>query len=348
MNRLKRIVLCAGVAVAGVFPAATAQTPSGSPAASASPSPSPTGAQLLTMVYQRDEPGRVGGGIVGPDQPQGPLFADLGQELEAPIWTPDGTGVVFWFDPTSVEELRPLQGGDYQQVTVGCTAPTCVYESAASFSPNGELLAAERIAGDGAVPTSSGIAISELATGKVHLITSIDWTRGEDRWPRWSPDGTTIVFARMEVDAAGNETGSGVWAIDVDGSHLRRLTPVDKTFADPDWSPDGKTIVLDDGRVGYHQDTQLFTMRPDGSDLAPLAVSVDTSGEAITGVGGPRWTPDGKSIVFSAIHASGAELWAVPSTGGAAVRLTQPEPGVWHTPSGISARSGSGQVAMGS
>ena len=135
----------------------------------------------------------------------------------------------------------------------------------------------------------------------------------------------------MEVDAAGNETGSGVWAIDVDGSHLRRLTPADQTFADPDWSPDGKTIVLDDGRVGYHQDTQLFTMRPDGSDLAPLSVSIDTSGEAISGVGGPRWTPDGKSVVFSAIHASGAELWAVPSTGGAAVRLTQPEPGVWDT-----------------
>ena len=207
-------------------------------------------------------------------------------------------------------------------------------ESEASFSPRGKRLAAARIAGDRTVPTSSGIAVTDLAAGKAHLVTSIDWKSGEDKWPRWSPDGKTIVFYRVELGAGGEVTGSGVWAIGSDGSHLRRLTPPGQVFGDPDWSPDGKTIVLDSGPVDEYPEggQQLFTMRPDGSDLTPLAITgTAIVGQGATGAAGPCWTPDGTAIVYIALHDFDGELRSVPSTGGLATRLTQPEPGVRHT-----------------
>jgi dipeptidyl aminopeptidase/acylaminoacyl peptidase len=47
--------------------------------------------------------------------------------------------------------------------------------------------------------------------------------------------------------------------------------------------------------------------------------------DQVASVGGVyefAWSPDGKSVVYTAYQASGSDLWVVPSTGGAARRLT--------------------------
>lgn len=110
--------------------------------------------------------------------------------------------------------------------------------------------------------------------------------------PSFTPDGKRIVFER---EAGGN----GIWIMDADGSHAKRLTrnpfPVEDSCGcdtDPNVSPDGRTITfvrikLDEALAA------LFSMRLDGSHLKQLTpyewnVAVKHA-----------WSPDGRCIVIT-------------------------------------------------
>lgn len=57
--------------------------------------------------------------------------------------------------------------------------------------------------------------------------------------PAWSPDSKKISFARFNA----NGDGLGIWVIDADGSHRRRLT-ARAGDGEPAWSPIGSQIVF--------------------------------------------------------------------------------------------------------
>jgi Tol biopolymer transport system component len=67
--------------------------------------------------------------------------------------------------------------------------------------------------------------------------------------------------------------------------------------SDPDWSPDGSRILfttrpLVDFDAGQ---SELYTVRPDGTGLRRLT-NYGPNGPRATQ---PRWTPDGKAIVYT-------------------------------------------------
>ena len=80
----------------------------------------------------------------------------------------------------------------------------------------------------------------------------------EDWQPRWSPDGTKIVFVHRS-DPHGDSTN--VTVMNADGSNRIRLT---RNFRDsnPSWSPDGSQIAYQNG---YDMRNQLWVMNADGS-----------------------------------------------------------------------------------
>jgi Tol biopolymer transport system component len=77
-----------------------------------------------------------------------------------------------------------------------------------------------------------------------------------DRGPRFSPDGTQVVF--WAWDQAYHAT---LWLARVDGSKTRRLTSVGFDMY-PSWHPDGQTILFESGRGG---NLNIWTMAVDKS-----------------------------------------------------------------------------------
>jgi Tol biopolymer transport system component len=106
---------------------------------------------------------------------------------------------------------------------------------------------------------------------------------GVDIMPRWSPDGTQIVFVSVRAGL-----GRELYVMNADGTDQRRLTDLGTNPGFPDWSPDGSRIAFHAARGDGNFD--IFTMNADGSDVRRLT----TTGSQLR----PRWSPDGSRIAF--------------------------------------------------
>ena len=87
-----------------------------------------------------------------------------------------------------------------------------------------------------------------VAGGEATRITS---GQGYDMQPRYSPDGSTLVFVS---DRDGSEN---VWLANADGSDPRQLTDGERqNYVSPEWTPDGSYIMVAKGTQQwlYHTD----------------------------------------------------------------------------------------------
>jgi TolB protein len=135
--------------------------------------------------------------------------------------------------------------------------------------------------------------------------------------PAWSPDGAHILFTR----------DGGLFSTTPDGT-LPNL--VESNAGSPAWSPDGSRIAFIRS-VGPYEDTALYTVGAAGGDAQKL---LGLPGRLVS----PSWSPDGSTIAFTYMAReareepgpgelpytySGANVYAVPATGGEPVQLTE-------------------------
>lgn len=110
--------------------------------------------------------------------------------------------------------------------------------------------------------------------------------------PDWSPDGSHVVF----------DSGfSTLWTARFDGEGLEQIYEcLDPCYVVQDgaWSPDGRSIAFmegtGDGTVTTSGKIQILTI----DTKTVRTVFEDTTGTGL--VSAPRWSPDGRSIVFEA------------------------------------------------
>lgn len=134
-------------------------------------------------------------------------------------------------------------------------------------------------------------------------------TDGEDYRPRWSPDGTQIVFQRFF--GAEGALRSFLYVMDADGSGLRRVTQRGAEFQ-PAWSPDGTRIAFGHG-IGRR--AEIFVMNADGTDLTRL--TRDRFEDSV-----PAWSPDGTTIAFASRRQRNTDLYLMAPDGSDLRRLT--------------------------
>jgi len=194
--------------------------------------------------------------------------------------------------------------------------------------------------GDGAV------FISDVDGKNQRQITQVDATLFDD-FPDWAPDASALAFTRCGSVCQ-------IWTVAPDGSSLKTLSPscsetgdihVCSNDGDGTYSPDGQSIAFDraGGGVKYYtppckevpgeegpdvfdqiEKSQIYVMDADGRHPRAVTSFAGFSGDT----GGPRWSPDGKQLVFTRMNscatepARGRALFIVNSDGTGLRQLT--------------------------
>jgi Tol biopolymer transport system component/DNA-binding winged helix-turn-helix (wHTH) protein len=111
---------------------------------------------------------------------------------------------------------------------------------------------------------------------------------------RWSPDGSTIVYA----------LDSDLFLVNSDGTNSRKLVTTDGTTWYPHWSPDGQRIrysVVDPKGMG------LWEVNVGGNKPRRLVPDWPLSRRMAAG----RWSPDGRYFFFTAAGEGTRDIWAM-------------------------------------
>jgi WD40-like Beta Propeller Repeat len=257
-------------------------------------------------------------------------------------WSPDGQHVVISEHPATGQGKlieTDATGSPPRILDTGCRLPACAEDNAPAFSRDGQRLALVRVFAnpkDATKAAGSELITWDVASGKTTELvpTKVSW--GGDRvWdsdPRWSPDGSRIVFYRWHFDSNEKATSSDVFVVDANGANLRQLTPAGLEAGDPDWSPDGFQIVFtsDPAHVYVEGGVQgiggnIYTIRPDGTGLQQLT----HDGYSYS----PSWTGGGRILFMkgpltggptgSSPNSVASDFWLMDGDGRNAVQLTR-------------------------
>ncbi len=125
--------------------------------------------------------------------------------------------------------------------------------------------------------------------------------------PRWSPDGTQILFSVP-----------GVWhlySIEPNGENLTQIT--DFRSNNGDWSPDGSQIVFQSDHDNEPEDTpDIYIIDIDGENL----VEILDDPEVVDF--GPRWSGAGDKILFISARTGNYEVYLMNTDGSDQVQVT--------------------------
>jgi Tol biopolymer transport system component len=175
--------------------------------------------------------------------------------------------------------------------------PVLVYEGARAVrscegSPDGQWLALRASA-----PADDLLLIRPDGSDPRELTDDL----ARDRMPRWSPDGSRILFA-------SNRSGKyEAWTIRPDGSGLTQVTSLPQPVFLPFWAPDGQ-------RIGFTYDTHgtaLLDLSAPGSPPRVLPPAQD--GHLLSAL---SWSPDGRFLTGAlktsdGMTAEGVVLWSL-------------------------------------
>ncbi len=123
--------------------------------------------------------------------------------------------------------------------------------------------------------------------GSVNILTSL---AGQHRHPSWSPDLTTLAYARW----LPNNEKIYIDDLSVAGDEQTRLGPHDSSVQDdrPAWSPNGKRIAYESEVTNGSGQLDILVVNVNNGSFINL-----TSTPTVT-EGKPVWSPDGKFIYY--------------------------------------------------
>ena len=168
-------------------------------------------------------------------------------------------------------------------------------------SPDGRTIVFELLGDLYALPVAGGQAV-RITSGPAF-----------DSQPRYSPDGSKIVFLS---DRSGSEN---IWICDADGAGPKALTKGDKNlYASPEWTPEGSYIVASKAGMGLGV-YEIWLFHKDGG--SGVSLTKDDKGPAPGPIG---WGPQNNAL-GAAFGPDGRNLWYVRHRGGFGYNLQLPQ-----------------------
>lgn len=214
------------------------------------------------------------------------LTRDPHSESRYPIWSPDGSKVVFTSDRDASQTwnlyIMDASGQNVRRLTDMAPHGICYFPTWTR-----DLIYFGYASGDG----RDAVIACVRPDGSDYRVI------GPGRDPAISPDGKTIAFTQ--------HTGQGycVFAMNADGSHVRQLTTHENRIGavTPAWSPDGNKLLYSD-QVGAK--LELFVSESDGGNQKQLTHLEQFAASS-------AWSPDMRFITF---RLTDYDYWNYPNS----------------------------------
>jgi Tol biopolymer transport system component len=246
---------------------------------------------------------------------------------DQPDWSPDGRTIAFERcsdeAPCSVW-TADATGGEPAQVHVRCKLEPICDASAPVWTPDGRLVVdlaqgRERHHGElGQIQRFSLELIGKRGSQRT-IFARDNWT-GDAKESTVSPDGRTLVYMAWNSWRTKPANGTALYAIRIDGTHRRRLTPWKLGAGDhPAFSPDARTLFFrsfaeDDSRQGDYYTIDVKTRR------RTRLTHFEAGSRVLSG----SFSPDGKSIVHARDGLGGnADVFVMRADGSGVAPVTR-------------------------
>jgi dipeptidyl aminopeptidase/acylaminoacyl peptidase len=226
----------------------------------------------------------------------------------SPRWSPDSKQIAF----TDLDDLWTVAVGSNKRHRVTSGAED---ERAAVFSPGGSMIAF--------YSSRSGyqdVWLVPTVGGEPQQLTEQAMAEDDARFaPAWSPDGTRIAYVSNREDYWEDD----VWVVEIESKKRKRISEDIRASSTPVWSPDGKQIALlatSKDEYWYEDLAYIVLLHPNKNSETFLDMQIYATDWLHNH--SLFWSRDGQRIFFLYHERGDLNLWAVPSEGGVATRLS--------------------------